>query len=178
MKTTNRLILATAALFVLGWTTACQSGAEPKSATVNQPAAKTEVSTIQPDAPKTADEKAPAGSMATPTEAYKTAYAARQKKDVAGLKQTFSKDALEFFTVIAEAEKKTVEDELKQLVDKPQAATAETRNEKINGDTATLEYLDEKGGWKTMDFVKEGVEWKLTIPKAQPGEVEIINKKP
>ena len=27
-----------------------------------------------------------------------------------------------------------------------------------------LEYLDEKGEWKRMDFVKEGNDWKMDLP--------------
>lgn len=58
-----------------------------------------------------------------------------------------------------------------ELCEKPQAATAEARNEKINGDKATIEYLDEKGGWSPMEFVKENGQWKLTIEKPEEGEV-------
>jgi predicted lipid-binding transport protein (Tim44 family) len=176
MKKSNCPMLLVLALFVSGLTAACQAGNENKSATVNQPAAQT-ATTPTPAATATANgaasDKASTGSLATPTEAYKTAYAARQKKDVQGLKRVLSKDIIGFFETIAEAEKKTVDDELKELAEKPQASTDETRNEKITGDTATLEYIDEKGQWKTMDFVKEGDGWKLTIPKPKPGEVEI-----
>jgi len=186
MKKTNCLTLA-AALFALGWATACGVSTEqPKSATANQPATGTAASSSSTPA-TVADAASPApasaqpsggGSLATPTEAYKTAHAARQKKDVEGLKRVLSKDILEFFQTIAEAENKKLEDALQQLTDKPQATTDETRNEKITGDTATLEYPDEKGKWKTMDFVKEGNDWKLTLPKAKPGEVEVTTKKP
>jgi hypothetical protein len=44
--------------------------------------------------------------------------------------------------------------------------TDQSRNEQINGETATLEYLDDKGKWSQMDFIKEGADWKMTIPKA------------
>jgi len=76
-----------------------------------------------------------------------------------------AKDALAFLTDIAQIDKKTLDDQLKELADKPQAATAETRNEKIKGDRASLEYLDENGKWKTMDFSKEGNDWKIDLPK-------------
>ena len=114
--------------------------------------------------PKKEVEAAPGGSLVTPTDAYKTAYAARERKDYDGLKRTLSKDVLAFLADIGEAEHKTLEEEIKQMFEKPQAKTAEVRNEKIKGDKAMLEYLDEKGGWKWMDFVKEGNEWKLTLP--------------
>ena len=76
-----------------------------------------------------------------------------------------AKDALAFLTDIAQIDKKTLDDQLKELADKPQAATVETRNEKIKGDRASLEYLDENGKWKTMDFSKEGNDWKIDLPK-------------
>lgn len=105
-----------------------------------------------------------AGSLATPAEAYRTAYAIREKKDVAGMKKIMAKDVIEFLTMMAEVEKKTLDEEIAQMFDTPQAKTAETRNEKINGNRATIEYLDETGQWDTMDFMKEGDEWKLSLP--------------
>ncbi len=81
------------------------------------------------------------------------------------LKQVLSKDALGFLTEIAEIDKKTLDDQLKELADKPQAASAETRNEKINGNRASLEYLDEDGKWSSMEFTKEGSDWKIDLPK-------------
>ncbi len=78
-----------------------------------------------------------------------------------------SKDIMEFFTEISGLgeKKQTIDELLMELCEKPQAPTAEARNERIDGDHATIEYLDEKGDWSTMDFVKEGGGWKLTIPK-------------
>jgi hypothetical protein len=108
---------------------------------------------------------ATAAAPGSPTEAYKAAYKARQDKDVAALKAMFSKDILEFFGEMAKEEKKTIDDEIKALTERPQAPTAEARNEKINGDKASIEYLDETGKWQQMDFVKEDGKWKLTIPK-------------
>ena len=43
-------------------------------------------------------------------------------------------------------------------------------SEKIKGDTATVEYLTEKGEWKTMDFEKVDGKWLMGFPKAEPGE--------
>lgn len=108
---------------------------------------------------------APTGSLATPTDAYKTAYALREKKDIEGLKKIMSKDAKEFFTEIAKAEKKSLDDILKEMFEKPQAKTDQSRNEKIDGDHATLEYPDEDGDWKTMDFEKVDGKWLLSLPK-------------
>jgi len=110
------------------------------------------------------------GSLATPTDAYRTAHAFRAKKDVQGMKRVLSKAILEFFTEIGKMEKKSLDDMLLELCEKPQTPTAEARNEKITGDRATIEYKEENGEWKEMDFIKEGGEWKLTLPKADaPG---------
>ncbi len=174
----NYLLRVLAALCVLGGTAACGGSTETKTATANQPVAQTATTnSSQPETPKVVPEQPAAGSLASPTEAYKTAYAARQRKDLAGLKAMMSKRLLGFLTSMGEAEKKTVDDELQQLVDTPQALTAEARNEKINGDTATLEYLGAKGTWAKMDFVKEGNDWKLTLPAAQVQQLEDTTKK-
>ncbi len=148
MKTTNKFSIIAAALLMFG-----------NTANANQPAAN------KPEAPAADTSLSTGNSMASPTEAYKTAYTARQKKDIETLKKVLSKDALKFFAMMGEGK---TEEGLKQLADSPQAKTAESRNEKISGDKATLEYLDENGGWSPMDFVKEDGSWKLDIPDVDP----------
>jgi hypothetical protein len=106
-------------------------------------------------------------SLATPTDAYNAAYEYRKTKNIDGLKKVMSKDVLEFLTEIGQMENKSLDDMLRELCDKPQAPTNETRNLKVSGDTATLEYPDENGtNWTTMDLIKEGNDWKMTIPTA------------
>jgi hypothetical protein len=160
-------------LAILGWSTACKkteshvptANSAPNTAaspTAASPAvANANQSQATPETPK------PAGtiSLATPIDTYKTGYAARQNKDIATLKRVMSKDAQEFLTEMGAIDKKTLDDLLKELAEKPQASTAETRNEKITGNRASLEYLDETGKWSSMDFSKEGNEWKIDLPK-------------
>lgn len=178
IKTTILGTLILMALLATGGLTACSNNASSKTKPTNQPAnktvtnterteSKTPVDTNQSGNIKPNDPNISAISANSPTEVYKVAYAARQKKDVETLKKVLSKDMLEFFSFMGEAENKTVDDELRQLAEKPQAPTDETRNEKINGDTATLEYPDENGKWQTMDFVKENGNWKLTVPNVK-----------
>ena len=124
------------------------------------------------DVPTPAVEVAATGSLATPADAYRTAYAIREKKDTAGMKNIMSKDVIEFLTMIGEEEKKTLDEEIATMFDRPQAKTPETRNEKISGDRATIEYLDGDGKWKTMDFEKEGADWKLSLPAKEDIKVE------
>ncbi len=124
------------------------------------------------DVPTPAVEVAATGSSATPTDAYRTAYELRAKKDIAGMKKMMSKDVIEFLTMVGKEEKKTLDDEIATMFDKPQAKTPETRNEKISGDRASLEYLDGDGKWKTMDFQKENGIWKMSFPPKEDLKVE------
>ena len=117
-----------------------------------------------------------AGSLATPTEAYKTAYELRKKKDVAGLKGVISKDMTEFLAMMGEAENKSLDQMLRDLVEKPQADRAESRAEKIDGNWATLEYLSETGTWKTMYFEKVDGKWLLSLPKADKLDIQEAEK--
>jgi len=102
----------------------------------------------------------PAGS---PSEVYKAAYTARKNCDLAGLKKVMSKAILGFLADMGKTEKKSLDDELKELCSRPQASTAQARNEKIDGDKATVEYLDEDGNWQKMGFVREDGAWKMSI---------------
>ena len=112
------------------------------------------------------------GSLATPSDAYRTAHDLRKRKDIEGLKKIMTPDIIEFLTMMGEDEKKSIDDMLKEMCDKPQAERAEVRNEKITGNTATVEYLTETGSWKTMDFEKIGSEWKLGLPPKDDIKVE------
>jgi hypothetical protein len=116
------------------------------------------------------------GSLATPSDAYRTAHDLRKRKDFEGLKKVMSPDILEFLTMMGEEEKKSLDDMLKEMCNKPQAERAEVRNEKIAGNTATVEYLTETGSWKTMDFEKIGGEWRLGLPGKDSLTIEGGNK--
>ena len=164
-----------AILFIIAAiTSGCNAAASPSANTA--PPANTTAKTEDPKPPDSKPvepavaDTSSAGSLATPTDTYKTAYELRKKKDVAGLKAIMSADIKEFLTMMGEEDKKSLDDMIKEMCDKPQADRAEARNEKIKGDTATVEYLTEKGDWKTMDFEKVDGKWLMGFPKAEPGE--------
>ena len=177
MKKINNINLITAVLLGLGIMTACQSKpsvsnsiasnqpANKSTTNISQPENKNINSNVQPEIIETEIDKPAGNSLATPTDAYRTAFAARQNKDLTNLKNVLSRKMLEFFTEMGRMNKKTLDDQLKELAETPQAAKAEVRGEKITNDKATLEYLDENGKWKPMDFVKEDGGWKLTMPE-------------
>ena len=103
----------------------------------------------------------------TPTATFKAFYEASKKKDVAGMKKTLSKGSLDMFDKLAKEQNKSTDELLKSLdkEDKNQKMP-ETRNEKINGDTATLEVKNDKTNkWDTLPFVKENGEWKIALDK-------------
>jgi septal ring-binding cell division protein DamX len=109
---------------------------------------------------------APAGALSTPTNTFMAFYEASKKNDVPGVIRILSKDSLDFLTAEAKKENKTLETALTESLktaDVPKT-TPETRNEKIDGDKATLEVKDDKSSnWDTFNFVKENNEWKLKL---------------
>jgi len=152
----------------------CQTATKTDATTNSAASTPLPDPTVEPKPPTPAADVATTGSLATPTEAYKTAYELRKKKDVAALKTVMSKDVLEFLTMMGEGEKKSLDDMIKDMVDRPQANKAEVRKEKISGNRAELEYLTETGEWKTMDFEKVEGKWLMTLPKAEkPSEPEL-----
>ncbi|HEV7844374.1 MAG TPA: hypothetical protein VGO69_11805 [Pyrinomonadaceae bacterium] len=104
----------------------------------------------------------------SPTAVTQASFDAFKKKDVAGFKKTISSADLKSLEEVMATAKdgKNVDDFLKELMESPDSSmpdTFETRNEKIDGDKATVQYKDKDGGWKTMYLVKEGSEWKMKM---------------
>jgi Domain of unknown function (DUF4878) len=107
-------------------------------------------------------------NRSTPTATFKAFFEASKKKDAAGMKKTLSKGTLEMFDKLAKEQNKSTDDMLKEVDkdDNKSEKMPETRNEKINGDTATLEVKNDKTGkWDTLPFVKENGEWKIALDK-------------
>jgi len=109
------------------------------------------------------------GPGSSPTSTYKAFFDAQKKKDVAAIKKSLSKGSLDMMEKAAREQKKTVDEALKEGLESP-AAKAEkappTRNEKIDGNNATLEVQDEESKkWETMYFVKENGAWKIALDK-------------
>jgi len=106
-------------------------------------------------------------NRSTPTATFKAFYEASQKKDASGLKKTLSKGTLDMFDKLAKEQHKSTDDMLKDVdKDSQSEKLPETRNEKINGDTATLEVKNDKTDkWDTLPFVKENGEWKIALDK-------------
>jgi hypothetical protein len=104
-----------------------------------------------------ASEKQPA----TPVETFQTYVKAFKKKDITTMKLLLSNDTIKMHEQEAKSEGVTLDDVVKRetLLD-PGQTTVEYRNEKINGDKATLEFKN-GGFWETIPFIKEEGEWKI-----------------
>ena len=113
----------------------------------------------------------------TPTATFKAFFEAQQKKDVAGMKKNLSKTSLAIMEKSAKEQNKSVDDLFKEQLDNPASKTdkiPETRNEKINGNEATLElHNEETNKWDMMYFAKEDGVWKIALDRT----IEEILKK-
>lgn len=105
----------------------------------------------------------------SPTASFKAYFEASKKKDVEGMKKYMSKGSLEMTEKTAKDQGKTLDEALKAQAEssaKSNEKELETRNEKITGDTATLEIKNQTNNeWMTMPFVKEDGTWKIALDK-------------
>ncbi|MGI8495580.1 MAG: nuclear transport factor 2 family protein [Pyrinomonadaceae bacterium] len=101
-----------------------------------------------------------------PTEVLKKFVEASMKKDPEAIKQTLSSGTLKMIQESAQKQNTTVEELLKK--DDPTALKEmpETRNETVEGDTATVEVKNKAGDdWDKIPFVKEEGKWKIALDK-------------
>lgn len=78
------------------------------------------------------------------------------------MKLLLSKDTIKMHEQEAKAEGVNLDDVVKRetLLGDGQT-TVEYRNEKIDGDKATIEFKNSYGIWETLPFVRENGEWKI-----------------
>jgi Domain of unknown function (DUF4878) len=123
-------------------------------------------SNTRPAATASTPQATATGSLSSPTKAFMAFYEASKSGNVEAVKGTLSKGSLDFLTAEAKKENKTLEAALTESLknaDVPKS-TPEVRNEKIEGDNATIEVKDEKtNSWDTFRFVRENGEWKIKI---------------
>lgn len=99
---------------------------------------------------------------ATPAETFKTYIKALKQKDITTMKLLLSSETIRMHEQEAKVQNVTVDDIVKRetLFSEGQR-TVEYRNEKIDGDKATLEVKNPSGAWETVPFVKEDDVWKI-----------------
>lgn len=104
----------------------------------------------------------------SPTETLKTFVKASREKDVEAVKKTLSKGSLESFEKSASRYGITLDELLKKNESSLFNENPATRNERVEGDTATLEVENNIGGYDTIPFVKEDGVWKIAFDKNPP----------
>ena len=99
---------------------------------------------------------------ATPLETFKTYTKAIKKKDITTMKLLLSRETLRLHEQEAKSQGVTVDDIVKrETLFSGEQTSVEFRNEKIEGEKATLEVRDPMGFWQTVFFVLEDGEWKI-----------------
>lgn len=78
------------------------------------------------------------------------------------MKLLLSNETIKMHEQEAKAQGVTVDDIVKrETLISPDQTTVEYKNEKIDGDKATLEVKNSYGSWETVPFVKEEGVWKI-----------------
>jgi flagellar hook-associated protein FlgK len=107
----------------------------------------------------------PAGSM-SPTDTLKAYFEAAKKKDIDGIKKYLSRDSIKLMEDMAKAQGKTLDQMFKENADKDSnMPTPDFSNEKVSGDTATVEAKAPGQPLVVVEMVKEDGAWKVAIDK-------------
>jgi hypothetical protein len=119
---------------------------------------------------KNAATTAAKGDLSTPTATFRSFYDAARANDIEALKRSLSAKTLEMAQKDSANEKKSFDEFLTELAKDAPATAPETRNEKIDGDNATLEFKDDKSDkWSPVKFVKENGQWKIALLEDMAG---------
>lgn len=99
---------------------------------------------------------------ATPVETFKTYIKAIKQKDTKAMKVLLSNATLKMHEQQAKAQGVTVDEIIKResLIGESQKAV-DYKDEKIEGDKATLQFKNSFGSWETMPFIREDGVWKI-----------------
>lgn len=99
---------------------------------------------------------------ASPKKTFETYIKALKQKDTTTMKVLLSNETIKMHEQEAKAQGLTVDDIVKrEALVTPDQTTVEYKNEKIDGDKATLEVKNSYGSWETLPFVKEDGVWKI-----------------
>ena len=99
---------------------------------------------------------------ASPRKTFETYIKALKQKDTTTMKLLLSNDSIKMHEQEAKTQGVTVDDIVKrETLVSPDQTTVEYKDEKINGDRATLAVKNSYGSWETVPFVKEDGVWKI-----------------
>ena len=116
----------------------------------------------------------------TPLETLKAYTAAIKKKDLTTMKLLLSADSIKMADREAKSQNVTLDEIVKrETLFSEDQSTVEFRNEKIDGERATIEMKDSFSSWNTVPFVREEGAWKIDkqgIANQMMQEIEQENK--
>ena len=105
---------------------------------------------------------AKAEKPSTPLETLKAYTAAIKKKDLTTMKLLLSANSIKMAEQEAKAQNVTLDEIVKrETLFRENQSTVEFRNEKIDGERATIEMKDSFDTWNTVPFVREEGIWKI-----------------
>lgn len=98
----------------------------------------------------------------TPLETLQTYVRAFQKKDYTTMKLLLSAATIKMHQESAKSQGVTLDDIVqRETLIAPDQKTAEFRNQKVDGDKATIEMKNSFDAWNTINFVREEGIWKI-----------------
>lgn len=101
-------------------------------------------------------------SPATPVQTFMTYTKAIKNNDTTTMKLLLSAETLKMHELEAQAQGVTVDEIVKrETLFVESQKTVKYKNEKIEGDKATLEVENSFGSWETVPFIMENGEWKI-----------------
>lgn len=116
-------------------------------------------------------------SSPSPAETLKEYVEAARSRDLAKLRQTASKRSIEMMDELLVEEGSTLEETIKKSdpAIPPMFENPEVRNEKINGNRASIEVKQPGSGeWMEVPFVMEEGRWKLAAGEQFDAEMEKV----
>lgn len=115
---------------------------------------------------------------ATPLETYKTYTKAIKKKDAETMKLLLSEASIKMNEQEAKAQGVSVDEVVKrETLFTENQRSVEYRDEKIEGDKATLQVKNSFGSWETVPFVREEGVWKIDkVGQANQMMKDIFNR--
>lgn len=119
--------------------------------------------------------------VATPIETFKTYTKAIKAKDTTTMKLLLSSGTIRMHEQEAKSLGVTVDEIVKrETLFSPDQKTVEYRDEKIDGDKATLQVKNSFGVWETLPFIREDGVWKIDkagYAEQMMKEIDESNKK-
>jgi hypothetical protein len=162
MKNILRLMILGFGLMVF---TACPGASEElnRENTANESTENNESTT--PAEPADEKPEAESSGAATPTEAVRTFAAGLKDKDPEKVKSVLTANSLKMLEGGASANNMSVDEFIKSgKASEGMKEIEEYRNEKIDGDAASVETLHD-GKWEPVNLVEEDGGWKLALDK-------------